>query len=344
MGRFSRRQSRAAQALLCVAVVLLAHAVLWRAWTVATAPPTRTPSVQVRRVPAEGVVAQPAETIRSPAPTVASADPQPPRRRVTPATTPKAAARAASLPVAAASSPEPEPAAPAHSESVSAAAPTPVYPTRIPPSTQLHFTLQRGSTVGEATLTWRVDGERYVLQLHASIAPGRPLERQSQGGFDEAGLAPVRMADRRNGRDLRAANFQREQRKISFSGPRWEWPLHPGAQDRVSWLVQLVAIAEAAPDALRDGGELSMWVVGTRGALSAWRFDVRGRQDLMAPGGVASAWWLVREPEHPYDLRIEVWLDPARGHWPLRLRQTQVPGGEPLEWTLRDEPQLPGGS
>jgi hypothetical protein len=65
---------------------------------------------------------------------------------------------------------------------------------------------------------------------------------------------------------------------------------------------------------------------------------------LAAPSGDASAWWLVREPEHPYDLRVEVWLDPARGHWPLRLRQTQVPGGEPLEWTLRDEPQSAFGS
>ncbi|HVO08395.1 MAG TPA: hypothetical protein VMT83_16500 [Burkholderiaceae bacterium] len=122
---------------------------------------------------------------------------------------------------------------------------------------------------------------------------------------------------------------------ITFSGPRWEWPLPAGAQDRLSWLVQLVAIASATPDALRDGAKLSMWVVGTRGALSAWHFEVRGRQ----PDGAASAWWLVREPEHPYDLRVEVWLDPARGHWPLRLRQTQVPGGEPLEWLLREEPQ-----
>src|SRR5262249_45089957 len=163
---------------------------------------------------------------------------------------------------------------PAASEELSAPveqpAEIPVYATRIPPSTQLHYTLQRGSTEGDAVLAWRVEGERYRLHLQTAIAPGRPLERQSQGGFDGAALAPLRLADRRNGRDVRAANFQREQRKISFSGPRWEWPLHPGAQDRVSWLVQLVAIAEADPQALRDGGDLAMWVVGTRGALSAW--------------------------------------------------------------------------
>jgi len=51
----------------------------------------------------------------------------------------------------------------------------------------------------------------------------------------------------------------------------------------------------------------------------------------------------VREPVHPHDLRLEVWLDPAGGYWPARLRQTQVPGGEPLQWTLRESPLPPGG-
>ncbi|HTP74150.1 MAG TPA: hypothetical protein VML58_18210 [Burkholderiaceae bacterium] len=87
---------------------------------------------------------------------------------------------------------------------------------------------------------------------------------------------------------------------------------------------------------------MSMWVVGTRGAIGAWRFEVRGREALAAPGG--DAWWLVREPEHPYDVRVEVWLDPARGYWPARLRQTQVPGGEPLEWLLREQTQPAAGT
>jgi hypothetical protein len=224
---------------------------------------------------------------------------------------------------------------PPASAAPAAATALPTYPTRIPPSASLTYALQRGNVTGEVILHWHVAGDRYRLQLRATMSQGRPIDRQSLGGFDDAGLAPLRLADRRNGRDVQAANFQRERGLITFSGPRWEWPLPAGAQDRLSWLVQLVAIASATPDALRDGAKLSMWVVGTRGALSAWHFEVRGRQ----PDGAASAWWLVREPEHPYDLRVEVWLDPARGHWPLRLRQTQVPGGEPLEWLLREEPQ-----
>jgi hypothetical protein len=216
------------------------------------------------------------------------------------------------------------------------AEPMPALAARVPPSTQLTFALQRGDASGEAHLSWRADGERYALDLRAVLPGGRELEQRSTGGFDAAGLAPLRLADRRRGRDVRAANFQREHGKVTFSGPRWALPLAEGTQDRLSWLVQLVALADGAPQGLPEGTELSMWVVGARGAGSHWRFEVRGRQPLDAASGAAQVLWLVREPAHPYDIRVEVWLDPRRGHWPARLRQTQVPGGEPLEWTLRE--------
>jgi hypothetical protein len=206
-------------------------------------------------------------------------------------------------------------------------------PTRVPPPAQLHYALRRGDAQGAARLDWTIDGERYELQLHALMPRGRAIEQRSQGGFDDAGIAPLRLADRRAGRDVRAANFQRDRGTVSFSGPGWELPLQPGTQDRLSWLVQLAALAGAAPDSLREGAQWTMRVVGVRGASSQWRFEVRGRDTV----GTASAWWLVREPSQPYDVRVEVWLDPMRGPWPLRMRQTQIPGGEPLEWTLRDD-------
>jgi hypothetical protein len=211
-------------------------------------------------------------------------------------------------------------------------------PTRIPASAELVFALQRGAEIGEARLSWQADGERYALALHAMLPSGRELEQHSQGQFDAAGIAPVRLADRKRGRDVRAANFQREHGKITFSGPRWELPLEAGTQDRLSWLLQLVALAEGARDGLRVGTELAMWVVGARGAASHWRFEVRGIERVAHEGHGRDTWWLVREPAHPYDMRIEVWLDAATAHWPLKLRQTQIPGGEPLEWVLLQRP------
>lgn len=343
-----QRLRRAACAAVCVSAVLLGHGALWVSVAREAAPVgVRSAAVQVRHLavpPPTPARLEPQPTHDAPSASGAAKAMPATRPRATRSSEPSTVAVATSQTAGAAESdaadtPQPGPAA----ASVGAS-PVETYATRIPSSTQLNYTLQRGAATGEATLHWQVDEGRYQLQLQATLPQGRAVEQRSQGNFDAAGLAPVRLADRRRGRDVRAANFQREQRKISFSGPRWEWPLYSGAQDRLSWLVQLVAIATGAPDAMHEGAELSMWVVGTRGAFSVWRFEVRGRQQLAAPSGDASAWWLVREPEHPYDLRVEVWLDPARGYWPLRLRQTQVPGGEPLEWTLRDEPQKALGS
>jgi len=39
-----------------------------------------------------------------------------------------------------------------------------------------------------------------------------------------------------------------------------------------------------------------------------------------------------------------VWLDTSDGHWPLRLRQTQIPGGEALEWSLLQRTALQPGT
>ena len=43
---------------------------------------------------------------------------------------------------------------------------------------------------------------------------------------------------------------------------------------------------------------------------------------------------LRREPTRPYDTRVEVWLDPARQHLPVRAVFTTLPGGEPLQLEL----------
>ncbi len=214
----------------------------------------------------------------------------------------------------------------------------------MPPSANLVFALQSGAQRGEARLAWRADGARYTLALHATLPSGRDVEQHSEGGFDASGVAPLRLADRRRGRDVRAANFQRERGLVTFSGPRWELPLEAGTQDRLSWLVQLAALIGGSNDELRDGAELAMWVVGARGAASHWRFEVRGRERLVLDGYEADAWWLVREPVHPYDQRVEVWLGTSHSHWPLKLRQTQIPGGEPLEWLLREHTAFQPGT
>ena len=43
---------------------------------------------------------------------------------------------------------------------------------------------------------------------------------------------------------------------------------------------------------------------------------------------------LVREARRPRDTQVEIWLDPARAHLPLRARLSQPDGGPPLELQL----------
>lgn len=325
MHRLLRLNPRLWHASVLGAAVVLTHA--WLLQLATRTPghgPTRAPAIEVRQLQMPPPPAQPDTTA------LAVPEPAKPAPRARP-----------TKPVTAHSQP---PTASARSAPAEAPSPPPNRPARVPPSADLVFTLLHGAKSGEARLSWRADGERYALLLQATLPSGREVEQHSEGGFDAAGLAPVRLADRRRGRDVRAANFQREHGKVTFSGPSWELPLETGTQDRLSWLVQLAALIGGAGDTLRDGTELAMWVVGARGTASHWRFEVRGLQRVQIDEQEVDAWWLVREPAHPYDLRVEVWLSPQQGHWPLKLRQTQVPGGEPLDWLLRRSARIEPGT
>jgi hypothetical protein len=215
----------------------------------------------------------------------------------------------------------------------------PVYATVLPPSAKLHFSIRRGTSEGRAELVWRRDGADYRLHLLAEVF-GRPVvEQLSRGGIDIAGIAPERYADQRRGRDLRAANFRRDIGRISFSGPTVQYPLLPGVQDRLSWLIQVAAIAQAARQdqmPLAAGSEVALMVADARGGAAVWSLVVVGSELLDIATGPVPALHLTREPVHPYDLRIDVWLDPAAHHLPLRWQQTVVPGGEELRFERDD--------
>jgi hypothetical protein len=62
-----------------------------------------------------------------------------------------------------------------------------------------------------------------------------------------------------------------------------------------------------------------------------WTFGVVGAEAV----GQVPALKLLRQPRKPRDVQVEVWLDPARGHLPLRALLTQPDGGAPLELVLQ---------
>ncbi len=209
----------------------------------------------------------------------------------------------------------------------------PVYATRLPPASTLQYTVQRagpGRSGIQAELRWRPSGDTYTLTLGMGAAGWA-----SVGGLDLHGIAPERHVETRRGREVRAANFQRDSARITFSGPQTEYPLLPGAQDRLSWMLQLAGVMAANPQLAEAGGEVALFVAGVRGDGAVWTFTTIGTESLDLPSGVLTGLvHLHREPQRPYDTRVDVWLDPARQHLPVRLRMQTRADSESSDFQL----------
>ncbi len=362
-GGLEPRHRRAFLAL--AATTLAAHLLMLGGveFSVPRPEPPRAPTVQVRTLWAPAAV--PAEPPpAAPAAALAPVPPPPPRPK-----RPAAAAVPAPPPVAEAPEPlrvvaEPKdevpppvhdpvtpPSAASAAAAVSAASapavsaqfvasdaegqPPPLYSTRMPPPATLRYELRRGRITGSGELFWRPDGERYSLRLQGSVVGLNVLTQESSGTLDAQGLAPQRFTDQRARRPMVAANFEREAGRIRFSGPSTELPWQAGVQDRLSWMVQLAAVAEAEPQRLAEGERIVMQVVGVRADASTWAFRSLGPEVLTLFGDRLETVRLLREPRHPYDTRVEVWLDPARHHLPVRA--TMGSGeDDPLELRLRE--------
>ncbi len=232
------------------------------------------------------------------------------------------------------------------------AAEWPTYATRPPPSATLHYALAQGaaasSTAGSAEIDWQRDANAFALRVATRVDDRPPREWQSVGGFDVAGVAPVRLVERERGRDKRAINFDRDGARVRFSGASGVLAIAPGAQDRWSWIAQLAAIAQA--DRQRRGVHDRQWtlqVAGLRGELERWTFRVLPPGDLpeelRPPGDESSSagerasdlLHVLRAPERPYDLRIEAWLSPSLHHLPAGLRMSTPPGAWSMSLWLR---------
>ncbi len=211
----------------------------------------------------------------------------------------------------------------------------PVYPTRLPAAQTLMYDLRRGAFSGTGELRWTHDGQHYQARLEGKIAGFQILTWSSEGLIDSAGIAPVRYTDRRRGSAEQAANFLRDQGLVRYSGPAVEFALPRGGQDRLSWMLQIAAIADAQPQAIGIDQKLSIWVSGARGDADVWVFRSLGPQSLTLGDRTISTVKLVREPREPYDTRVEVWLDPARDHLPVQARLGSGRGDDTLELTLK---------
>ncbi len=176
------------------------------------------------------------------------------------------------------------------------------------------YRLRQGGQDGEAQLDWRPEADgRYNLRLTRRIGERALPAWESLGRTGSAGLRPERFALQRGGQDRQAVNFDDEGRRVSFSSSPARLDMPEGTQDRLSWWLQLAALVQAAP---APGGRWRVWVAGLRGELREWTFEA-----VDAAPDDAGTLHLRRQLLGPHDPGLELWLDPARGHWPVRLRQ-----------------------
>lgn len=303
------------------------HLLLWQGVAAFSGPgPAARPSapVQVRTVEPQAAQAPvvAAETTRPTPP----ARPAPAPRR--PAAVPNPVAEQEPVPVntdlvlVAAALPAQAAPAPSEPNSHPTQNEVPVYRTQMPPAMTLRYDMHYGRWSGTGEMQWRPTAQGYELRLDGRVAGLRLLSWSSQGVFDKAGIAPVRFTDQRARKAAQAANFQREAGKITFSGPATEYPLLQGSQDRLSWMLQIAAVAQAEPKRLAAGQKIAFYVVGAKGDADLWTFRVEGRDQVNTGDQPLPAVKLMREPRKPHDTKVEVWLAPSLHHLPVQARLT----------------------
>jgi hypothetical protein len=216
----------------------------------------------------------------------------------------------------------------------------PITAFAVAPSARFHYEVTaqtKGLTLkGQAELDWRNADGGYEAQMSLSspLPFIKPRVQRSSGRITAEGLAPLRFTDKV--RSEEAAHFDREQGKVIFSTNKPEAPLEPGAQDRLSVVMQLGAILAGAPSKFPEGSQITLQTASTKEA-EPWTFTVEGAETLDLPGGRTQAVRLTRNPRKEYDVKVELWLAPGHAYAPVRLRLTQ-PNGDWVDqqWSSTD--------
>ena len=206
------------------------------------------------------------------------------------------------------------------------------YRVRAPPPATLAYAVSRSlpgqpaAAAGEASLVWRSDDERYSLRLDGvPDQDGGAAARHSvtsEGGFNDAGLAPGSAATQHEGAAPIVTLFDRLRGRIGFGDGQGDAELLQGGQDQASLLLQLAGMGEAQPLQMHGTIELQ---VGGAGAAHIMRLEVTGEEQVATPLGPMTALHLVQKVR-PGRARLEIWLAPAL-HWlPVQLRDSWPDG------------------
>jgi hypothetical protein len=210
----------------------------------------------------------------------------------------------------------------------------PRYQVRPPPSVDMKYevkALRQGKEVfGNGRIVWHADGQRYRIDGEAGVLFFTVLRFQSQGGFDEFGVAPQSYVEKRMRKDETVTRFEPSPGSIRFSASTASYPRSGGEQDRASIVWQLASIGLGDPAQYAPGAQLRVFVAGVRDA-EPWLIRVIGQERIDTPAGAMQAWHVSRVPlPGSRDQKLDIWLAPEHSWYPVRLRFTEA-SGEYLE-------------
>jgi hypothetical protein len=207
------------------------------------------------------------------------------------------------------------------------------YKVDMPPSADITLDVARTDAngtkwSGDALLSWRVAPSGYRVKIEAGIrvvfAHVNLLTLTSEGTVGDDGFVPTLMTEKRRGRAMTATHFNREEGTLTFSASGAKYPLAPGAQDKASVPLQLTAIARG--DSKQLSGNIDILVGEDRDA-SVFTFTVAGQEQVDTPLGRIATWHLVRPPKPgSYNSRLELWLAPDYGWYPVQIRNVESSG------------------
>jgi hypothetical protein len=213
-----------------------------------------------------------------------------------------------------------------------------------PDNTQINYSLtgqERGLTYhATGALKWQVKvgddlPKSYEAELRVrAFLVGNRVWR-SVGQLSEGGLAPNRYSD--SWRGERAAHFETDQQKISFSGNLPSAPLLPGAQDQVSLFIQMAAAV--ASQNFTTGAELMIQTATARDAVN-WTLTYKADEFIEVNGDrLETQRWLCL-PRGKFDSQIEMWLAKSLAGLPARIKISQVSGNF-IDMEMRSSEPLP---
>ncbi|MEZ5664064.1 MAG: DUF3108 domain-containing protein [Burkholderiaceae bacterium] len=305
----------------------------------APAPAIATPPPPAPERPAEPLtpdVVVPTETAATPEPAADAAAEAPPvqaQETAPPPSVPVAAAAPAPAPAPAPDHPPPPPVL-AQATTVPAFRTQGLPPAIPPPGAQLEYDVT-GQSKGmnyqaSGTLDWWHDGQTFQAQMKVSAFLLGSRTQRSSGRIDGTGLHPERFVDiSRRERETRLDN---QTGLISYHGHAHQDPLQPGAQDRLSVMLQLAARFNASSPT--EGQRINLQVAGPSGT-ERWAFEVLAKTVVQVPAGAFPA-WPVQRVARDGD-RMTVWLAPELSHLPVRLVLLQAQGDR-LEQALSQRP------